>query len=46
MGDCFPKHVRMGAARIKYDSETVEVDKMSKVNKERSIGVRTPRNRT
>ena len=36
MHECFPKHSRMGAARIKKDKETDEDGKMRGVSMEKS----------
>ena len=36
MHECFPKHLRMGTARLKYDNGTDEDDKMRGVSMEKS----------
>ena len=36
MHECFPKHSRMGAARMKYDKVTEEEGKKKEVSMERS----------
>ena len=36
MHECFPKHLRMGTARLKYDNATEEESKKMRMNVERS----------
>ena len=36
MHECFPKHPRMGTARLKLDNETKEDGKKRRINVERS----------
>ena len=36
MNQCFPKHLRMGTARLKYDNETEEENKKRRMIVERS----------
>ena len=36
MHECFPKHLRMGTARLKLDNETKEEGKKRRINVERS----------
>ena len=40
MHECFPKHLRMGTARMKQDKETEEKGKKRDVNLERSKAAR------